>query len=519
PTSPHYEPVLNIVEQTCNRRLEAGEAACFQNLFHAGRGEDRHAVELRRLDDHCALIRTGDQIELFGASVSGLSRRFGDLEFAGRLVLIGADRRLLHDATASLAGRALAAGTDHDAALAKALAAAWEAAAPGTAAAAGPSWPGPVLSPRWTMDLTARPLAVTAFAPPQGGRIVIGHEDGLVRRLDLAGAADGEFRTDGPVQALLGCDLDGQPGEELLVGSDDERLYARGHDLAEIWTYRVPFLRDEQPWLWWTLGKAKVRRLHAADLDGDGRPEILAGCGNMRLHCIDTAGKELWRFRTDHGICTTLTSADVFGEGRTRLLAGNGLTSSAGSCWVLDERGKTLQRYYNGSWCTALPAIAVGDLDGDGKQTVFCGNNRGDVRAYAAVTTPVQPLWIRNMTRPIRSLTVLPRPGGAVLAVGSDSGTLCAFDESGALAWRLPLSSAITHTALLRRGDGVLLAAGCKDGRVFLVTPSGEMAGQAARPGRLQDLAVVRNAADGTRSDAVVVVSADPNEVWMLAAP
>ena len=65
----------------------------------------------------------------------------------------------------------------------------------------------------------------------------------------------------------------------------------------------------------------------------------------------------------------------------------------------------------------------------------------------------------------------------------------------------------------------VLLAAGCKDGRVFLVTPSGEMAGQAARPGRLQDLAVVRNAADGTRSDAVVVVSADPNEVWMLAAP
>jgi len=51
------------------------------------------------------------------------------------------------------------------------------------------------------------------------------------------------------------------------------------------------------------------------------------------------------------------------------------------------------------------------------------------------------------------------------------------------------------------------------------VTPSGEMAGQAARPGRLQDLAVVRNAADGTRSDAVVVVSADPNEVWMLAAP
>ena len=208
----------------------------------------------------------------------------------------------------------------------------------------------------------------------------------------------------------------------------------------------------------------------------------------------------------------------MFGEGKRRALAGNGLTADSGTCWVFDEQGKVLQQYFNGSWCTSLPAIAVEDLDGDGKQTVFCGNNRGDVRAYAGTREAHEPLWIHNLTRPIRSLTVLPRPGGSLLVVGSDSGYLCAFNQAGDKVWGVPLSSAITHTTLVRRGAGsVLLAAGCKDGKVFLVDPAGSLVASYDCGARLQDLLATDLGGDGR--DELVGASTGPDRLWTVAVP
>lgn len=266
---------------------------------------------------------------------------------------------------------------------------------------------------------------------------------GEVTTWNATAAAAGEIHTGGPVHALEAADLDGDGAQELLVGSDDAHIYALRGDLTEIWNREIEFMK--QTWGWWTLGTSKVRRIYADDITGDGRPELLLGVGNMRLHCLDASGEELWRFRTDHGICTTITTADFFGDGRNLVLAGNGLTSSTGTLWIFNKTGEVVKRYHNGSWCTALPAIAVGDLDGDGVMTAFAGNNRGDVRAWAPDSEYTVPLWANNLTRPIRSLTVLP---GAI-AVGSDSGYLCAFDQAGEKIWGLPLSSAITHTALM----------------------------------------------------------------------
>jgi len=234
----------------------------------------------------------------------------------------------------------------------------------------------------------------------------------------------------------------------------------------------------------------------------------------MRVQTYDAAGELLWRYRIDHGIPTTLTSADLYGDGRTLVLVGNGLTSSNGACWVLDESGEMLHRYYNGSWCTSLPAIAVGDLDRDGTNTVFTGSNRGHVRAYAPDQQWPTELWIRNLTRPIRSLTVVPREGGDVLAVGSDSGYLCAFDRSGEVAWGVGLAGAIPFTAMLTGHDRPLLAAGCRDGRVFFVTPDGEIASVANAGGRLEAMVIAD--VDGDGADEVVAATSGPDRVVVV---
>jgi outer membrane protein assembly factor BamB len=517
PPSRHYEPVLNILEQSQSRKLEAGGTACFQNVFYAMAKTER-SVELRQLNDHCALVKSGDEIALIGAAVAGTTLKLGPLQAAGKLFCVSPQRLILHEATVSLSGKPLSADTKPDTkTLSAALAAAWQSAGQGATTQADPYRTVSRLKPAWQAELSDKPLSVVACTGPAGRRLAVGQEGGLVSQFEATGKPAGELQTGGPVYALRACDLDADGSQELLVGSDDTTIRALRPDLSELWRITVPFLADEQPWSWWTLGSAKIRRLYTDDLNGDGRPEILAGVGNMRLHCFDAAGKELWRYRTDHGICTTITSADVFGEGKRRVLAGNGLTSSNGSCWVLDEQGKVLQTYYNGSWCTSLPAIAVGDLDGDGKQTVFCGNNRGDVRAYPGARGRQEMLWIHNMTRPVRSLTIIPRAGGGLVAVGSDSGYLCAFDQAGQKAWGVALSSAISHTVLLRHGEAPLLAAGCKDGKVFVVTPEGKLIALYDSGARLQDL--IAADLDGDDHDEIVGASAGPNRLWTAHIP
>jgi len=517
PINPHRDQALNIVEQSMSRELKAGETACFQNLFYATDTAPAREVELRRLNEHCALVKSGGELVLVGAGVEGTSVAAGPLQASGKLFCVSAARVILHDATASLNGRPLTADEKPDGApVQQALEAAWNDAAVSAEEEANP-WQGlPVLEQRWASDLPGAPLSLEACSGPDGLWLAVGVDSGPVQQFNAEGLAVGEMETGGPVHALCACDLDGDGTEELLVGSDDEHIYALDRGLNEVWKYRVPFLHEEQIWMWWTLGTSKVRKIHADDLNGDGKPELLLGVGNMRLHCLDSAGNELWRFRTDHGICTTIITADLFGEGKRRVLAGNGLTSSNGVCWVLDEHGEVLRRYFNDSWCTSLPAIAVGDLDGDGENTVLCGNNRGNLRAYAPASEYTEHLWIQNLTRPIRSLTIVPRQEGGVVAVGCDSGYLCAFDQAGEKAWGMPLSSAISHTVLVRRGgQAPWLAAGCKDGKVFLITPDGELGRMFDCGARLEDM--IAADVDGDGAEEIVLVTSGPDRLYVLA--
>jgi len=119
---------------------------------------------------------------------------------------------------------------------------------------------------------------------------------------------------------------------------------------------------------------------------------------------------------------------------------------------------------------------------------------------------------VRNLTRPIRSLTVV----GGRLVVGSDSGALCAFDQQGQRVWGLPASSAVVQTVLVRRAAGdTVLAAACKDGKVFVVSAEGQLLALWEGPGRLVDMIADGSAGDG--HDRLLLITSDPNRVWRVA--
>ena len=518
PPSRYRDQAINVLEQTAQGRLATGERVCFQNVFYATRGEPSRRVEVKRLGDHALLVKSADGVALVGASVDGATVAAGAVSASGKAFYVSATRVLLIDAKAQVGGKPLAHNdTASAAAVGEALSAAWKAGrsvAPRTTEQA----PLPALTSRWRGELPAEPHSVIAWGGPKQPRLPVGMSNGQVQVWGHDGTATGDVKTNGPVHALTGCDLNGDGVDGLLVGSDDEHVYAFDAGLKEQWKRRVPF--KERRLLFWSLGSSKVRRLVAADLDGDRKPEILIGAGNRRLHCWDTAGNERWSFRTLWGVCTTIVTADLFGDGRQLVIAGNGKINFVERCWVLDAKGELVDTFYGEK--AGANIIVVADLDGDGKNTLFSGNRCGRLRAWTVTPEPTVPQqrrrkvrWVRAFPKPIGSLCVLPGEKADLIAVGCDSAYLCAFDEAGTKAWGLSLTGGVRWTAIVRRPDGKrVLAAGCKDSSIYLISPAGKRLARFQCEGRLRDMIAVDLDADGT--DEIVAVAANPHRIYVV---
>ena len=524
--SPHHESAINIVEQSVTRALGAGDSAAFLNVFYATAGEQAKRYELAKLDDRVALVRSPSSVALVGVRSRAA---LGDLVVDAdcfwvepqRCVLVGgrafsfrgrdlltvcgrasrrgpqAERGVIQSpiSGSSPSGRPLERPSHTHVVeaeipdpmmgqqMAQLLEAQWSRAQAGhESESLSAAWAEvPALKDAWRVAIPGAPLGVTVRRQDKGHTIVVTDRAGIVTEIGSDGSSVDTFATGAAAHTVACKDLDGDGRDEILVGSDDERIYALANDLELLWKYRVPFMRKEQPWMWWTLGTSKVRAVCADDITGDGRPEVLAGAGNMRFHVLDRTGKPQWHYRTDHGTPTTIVTADLYNEGKRRAVVGMGLSASNGYCRVLDENGALLGTYYNDPWCTNLKAIAVGDLNHDGTNTIFCGNNRGNLRGYTAAgpTKGVEreAAWMHNLAGDIRSILLLPAlaPAEGLVVAASDSGYLSAFRENGEKVWGLPLSSAIMRVVAIEVEGRPHVVAACKDGKAFVLSATGRL--------------------------------------------
>jgi outer membrane protein assembly factor BamB len=78
---------------------------------------------------------------------------------------------------------------------------------------------------------------------------------------------------------LPSANLDGDGRTEVLFGCDDGKLHALGE-------------RDGKPRLLWSVALGRrVGEPILADLDGDGRPEVLVAAEDGRLYCLSGNGR------------------------------------------------------------------------------------------------------------------------------------------------------------------------------------------------------------------------------------
>jgi hypothetical protein len=224
-----------------------------------------------------------------------------------------------------------------------------------------------------------RPEIVTA--PAQGGWTDIRVFDGMSYR-QLAGFPpfnNGSFEGGGAFVAT--GDTTGDGRAEIITGIDQyccTQVHVldglTGNDLAGFY----PFGPSSQ------VGA----RVAAADLNGDGRAEVLvsgSGSGTVQVFAPDGGQpiRTLQVFAPPANI--SMAVGDVVGDGRPELVAAANTTGGP-QVKVVDPRtGEVLDSLYPFAPDWAMPQVAVGDVNGDGRADVIVlaqSNDGTEVKAF-----------------------------------------------------------------------------------------------------------------------------------------
>ena len=130
-----------------------------------------------------------------------------------------------------------------------------------------------------------------------------------------------------------------------------DKLYVLSDDCKLLWTFPT--------------GDRITASSTIADIDRDGKPEILFPSDDHNLYCVDSDGKLRWKVSSIEGIMASPVVADLNSDDIPEVIYGN-LDSKL---VVLNNKGEKIFTYKTGDMIFTTPA--VGDLDNNNKIDVI----------------------------------------------------------------------------------------------------------------------------------------------------
>jgi outer membrane protein assembly factor BamB len=180
------------------------------------------------------------------------------------------------------------------------------------------------------------------------------------------------------------ADIDGDGKPEVVFGTyfGDEHVYAlNGEDGSLKWKFK-------------SRGGPIDTSILIHDLTGDQKPEIVFGdSARGVLFCLDGRGREKWTYQGPSGTDSPAAAADLDGDGRIEVVYGTmKVRGKDGRVVVLD--GQSGQE----KWSVSIPGHvqsepALVDLNGDGVLDIIVTTWRGDNRVHALDGRRGEPLW------------------------------------------------------------------------------------------------------------------------------
>ena len=173
-------------------------------------------------------------------------------------------------------------------------------------------------------------------------------------------------------------DLDGDGMSEILIAGTKRPMTCYNHDGTVLWAIDG----DEG-------GSAP----HIADLIGDSKPEILFSIEN-KFQVLDSAGKLLWERDLGAKVDTGIAVADLDNDGRPEII----IPDLGGTLHVLDAEGNLKWTGSIKERCRRNPAVA--DINGDGKPEIIFGTHGGLIHVFSQDGQKLEDI---NVSAPMNS--------------------------------------------------------------------------------------------------------------------
>ena len=212
----------------------------------------------------------------------------------------------------------------------------------------------------------------------------------------------------------FGADITGDGNTEIIIGSANWRTY--------VYNYLGELLWDEVCWAHTpTCGDA-------FDLTGDGTREVVMCNSCLSAVVYSSDGEVIGSGGGRHGGVPAVRCADLDGNGKGEIIVGD----RTGMIWFQEWKGRDLPRYDTGMDITA---IEVGDLDGDGKlETVAASRNY----MLYFFDSDGQLLRQVNLLTAVRDLAIADLTGDGIpeIIAACEDGTVKVLDAEGqVIAW------------------------------------------------------------------------------------
>jgi hypothetical protein len=191
----------------------------------------------------------------------------------------------------------------------------------------------------------------------------------------------------------------------------------------------------------------------AADLDGDGREEILFGSQNDTLYAVDRNGAAFFKRDLGADIMATPAVADLEEDGGPEIV----LATRDGQLCVLDAQGRDKGGFPVLLGGPVMADAALADLDDDGCLDVVVGATDGKLYAVCGRTGQNLPGFPFSTGGAITSSPVvadLNVDGILDIVFGSDDGSLYAVSADGATLFVRPTGASIRSSPAIADLDG-----------------------------------------------------------------
>jgi hypothetical protein len=339
--------------------------------------------------------------------------------------------------------------------------------------------------------------------------IIVGGHDGWVHVYRGDGTVLWEqpavVQSGGPAVAIDAAptvaDIDGDGYKEVIVAAQSISVpnqsggvvvfdhngnvkwrWTTGHDIFNLWNPAAGTHGDGYV-------EGAVTSPAIGDIDGDGKPEIVIGALDNRIHVLKADGTELanwtsrldWGYWVDDSVWSSPAVFDGDGDGKDEIYVGVA-ASSGGS---IDHAGGVLLAlgYDNGApdirWSAYTGEVvnsspAIGDIDGDGRPEVVVGtgydyanNDSRAVFAFHADDGSVVPGWPQYTNGATFSSPALgdlngdgipevvigtwPQPGA-----GTGDGKVYAFKGDGSVLWAVDPHQYVPQIKAWEGGGGIV---------------------------------------------------------------